>query len=388
MAFTRFNLSTPSRCFLVTAATAFALAGCTIVTKSSDSDADAGQKPGNTKSDAAATSSNDAGDAAKTTSVDAALGTDGGTPGQTIDVNLTPDAGSDSGSANADAAARGASSADAEVEGGVSQPAVVDPAPSATEPGEHTCDGCPDSEATEFEFTQEGSSRPFSGVVTGAEGNGEFYIEGTDGQAISGTVPTDENGNYTFTAPLFCGTQIVKLVWQNDAGVYVLVNSITRENCIEADIQLTLSWDDLGRDFELHLIKEGGQINDNATDCTWTSCLSTNLDWGVQGDPSDNPRKDVDNTGNFGPENIVLPNPEPSTYTVMVEHWGGGSPDADGHLIFNVAGKTTTASVTDLAPQHVWNVGTIEWPSGKVTLAGDIIDCTADWSGGCRAVLP
>lgn len=388
MAFTRFKPSTTPRYFLVTAATAFALAGCTIVTKSSsdsDSDSDAGNKPGSTKSDAAATSSNDAG--AQTTSGDAALGRDGG-PGQTIDVNLRPDAASDAGAQSADAATD-ASNADSDADGAVSTPAIVDPAPEVTEPGEQTCEGCPDSDATEFEFTLEGSTHPFLGTVTGADGNGEYYIEGPDGQAISGTIPTDENGNYAFTVPLFCGTQIAKLVWRNDNGVYVLVNSITREDCVDADIQLTLSWDDLGRDFELHLIKEGGRINDNATDCTWTSCISgTGLDWGEPDDPSDNPRKDVDNTGNYGPENIVYANPEPGTYTVMVEHWGGGSPEADGVLIFNVAGKTTAATITDLAPQHVWNVGTIEWPSGKVTLSGDVFDCTDNWVSGCTAELP
>src|SRR5690606_32690768 len=97
--------------------------------------------------------------------------------------------------------------------------------------------------------------REFSGVVTGAEGNGQFYIESPNGEAISGPIPTDESGNFSFTAPLFCGVQTVKCVWSNDAGSYVLVSQVTREDCIDADIRLTLSWDDLGRDYELHLIK-------------------------------------------------------------------------------------------------------------------------------------
>ncbi len=101
-----------------------------------------------------------------------------------------------------------------------------------------------------------------------------------------------------------------------------------------------------------------------------------------------NPRKDVDNTGAYGPENIYYSAPEDGTYTVLVEHWGAGTPDSDGQVVFNVAGVTTLATVENLPSHSVWTVGTIAWPSGEVTTAHSKYDCAADWSGGCRAELP
>lgn len=267
-------------------------------------------------------------------------------------------------------------------------PVITDPAPQFQQPGEYGCDGCPDSDISEFELSTRDSTNLFSGVVNGAAGNGEFYIVGDDNSSISGPLPTNGNGAFSFNAPLFCGRQIIKCVWSNETGSYVLITEVTREDCTNADIQITLNWDDLGDDFELHLVKPGGSLNDSVTDCTWTTCIGQGPDWGVQGDSSDDPRKDVDNTGSYGPENIFLASPENGLYTVFVEHWGGGDPSADGEVIINVAGETTVATVQDLASRHVWNVGTIAWPSAEVTLNGAIVDCTDSWSGGCRLDLP
>lgn len=240
-----------------------------------------------------------------------------------------------------------------------------------------------------FEYTDlTASTMTFEGTVTGASGPGVYYVA-SGSQAISGTVPTDSSsGAFSVELPLFCGEQTVKLVWNNGDCAVAAVSRVVRIDCSADDIRLTVTWDDLGDDFELHLIKPGGRINDNATDCTWTSCINSSPDWGVAGDATDNPRKDVDNTGYYGPENIYYSNPEPGTYTVMVEHWGGGSADTDGEVIFNVAGRTYSVTITDLSPRFVWTAGTIEWPSGEVTTSQDVYDCTANWSSGCKAEIP
>lgn len=266
---------------------------------------------------------------------------------------------------------------------------VVDPAPNNSTPGEFGCEGCPDSDASGFEVVEQASSRTFGGTVTGADGNGEFYVQGESGEAIGGTIATDsETGAYSFTVPLFCGEQLVKCVWSNAAGSYVLVTRVIFENCVTADIRITLTWDGLGQDWELHLIKPGGRINDDATDCTWTSCISESPDWGVQGDASDDPSKDVDNVSFYGPENIFLANPESGTYTVLVEHWGSGDPNSDGQVVFNVGGQTVSVSIQDLAPREVWTAGTIEWPSGTVVTGTEVFDCADNWSSGCQADIP
>jgi len=269
-----------------------------------------------------------------------------------------------------------------------SPPVIEDPAPLLNDPGEYGCDGCPDSEITEFTLRTSDSKITFSDVVLNAIGEGVYYVKGADGSAIIGSVATALSGAFSVELPMFCGTQLVKFVWSNESGSYVLVFEVEREDCTNADIQVTLTWDDLGLDYELHLIKEGGRINDDLTDCTWTSCLGSGPDWGVIGDDSDNPLKDIDNQGNFGPENIYLSSPENITYTVMVEHWGSGDPESDGSVTFNVAGETVVANVVNFPSRHVWHVGTIEWPSGEVVLDGTITDCSANWDRGCQLELP
>ncbi|MGM0556792.1 MAG: hypothetical protein ACQEVA_10480 [Myxococcota bacterium] len=267
----------------------------------------------------------------------------------------------------------------------------LDPVPDKNTPGEYTCEGCPDTAIEEFELNAGATTaRQFASPIENATDNGTFYIYSPEsGGQLIGTIPTDtDTGEFSFTAPLFCGEQLVKCIWSNDEGEYVLVTRVTTEDCVEPDIRATLTWGADGDDFELHLIKEGGQINDDATDCTWTSCIGSSPDWGVQGESADDPVKDVDNTGAYGPENIFLAGPEDMTYTVMVEHWGSGAPDADGQVILNVDGQTEVIEITDLAPKSVRNIGTIEWPSGQITPSTDVYDCTDEWSSGCTADLP
>lgn len=273
---------------------------------------------------------------------------------------------------------------------------LADPAPGLDLPGKFTipavCPGCPTSADTQFEIQAGGvTARNFTGQVSNAVGNGVFFVSagaGAMAQELSGPIATQPAGNFSFTAPLFCGVQIVKCVWSNAAGSYVLNIRVTTTNCVNADIRVTISWDELGEDWELHLIKPGGRINDDATDCTWTSCIDTGPDWGVKGDASDDPLKDVDDLDSYGPENIFLAKPENGRYTVMVEHWGRGSPMSDGQAIVNVRGQAVVFSIMDLAPQWVWTVATIDWPSGVVTPVGTVFDCSAMWSGGCNAPIP
>lgn len=268
---------------------------------------------------------------------------------------------------------------------------TYDPTGGIDTPGEHGGTDCPDSDITEFTLALDGVTRHlFEGVIVGADGDGAFYVEGTGNQELFGTIPTDGDGVYAVDVPLFCGDQLVKMMWTNDTCPYVIVFSVAVTTCVDPDIRVTLTWDAIGDDWELHLIKPGGRINDHATDCTWDSCISDSPDWGEVGDPSDDPHKDVDNTGAYGPENIWLAGPETGTYTVMVEHWGsGGDPLSDGSVIFNVAGQPITVVDTqDLPPSWVWTAGTIEFPGGSVTPSTERYNCTGNWSGGCNDAIP
>ncbi len=273
-----------------------------------------------------------------------------------------------------------------------SDDAPVDPLPDVDAPGLATCEGCP----TTDDFTDfrpdfgTSSSHKFQGTISLAKGNGRFYVEGTDGQAFGGPIETDpQTGKYSVTVPLVCGEHLLKLVWENDKGAAGAVLRPRTTGCAASDIRVTLSWDDKGDDFELHLIREGGTINDGTNDCTWTSCIGVPLDWGRAGDRSDDPVKDVDDVDTLGPENIVYPQPAAGRYTVMVEHWGSGQPGANGTVVLNVTGqRPVEIPITGLDPQHVFIAATIDWPAGTITVVATRHDCTANWSSGCLDKIP
>ena len=167
------------------------------------------------------------------------------------------------------------------------------------------------------------------------------------------------------------------------------LHHVSPETGISADLLITTAWDDEGLDWELHLVKPGGRINDDATDCTWTSCIDASPDWGALSDPSDDPHKDVDNTDADGPEHIRLSGLEDGAYTVMVEHWSpAGSAHSDGDTSVDILGHVVDVGIHDFAPEHVWTVARVHWPEAHVEVVDDVVDCSADWDNGCHAALP
>jgi hypothetical protein len=256
--------------------------------------------------------------------------------------------------------------------------------------GELTCAGCPQSNPPPASFVLTPgmvTSYDFTGTVTSTQA-GTWFAVGANGGELFGTIPVDASGFYSITVPLFCGAQHVILVFCNAAGAYAITYDVTTTGCTEPDIRATIVWDDIGDDWELHLIRPNGTINDNASDCTWTSCIPTGPDWGVIGDATDNPMKDVDDVDTYGPENIILSSPENGVFTVMVEHWGPGSPDSDGYIILNVGGQTHVLDLIDFPPQFVRTAATIEYPGAIVRTSTALHDCTLNWSGGCRDPIP
>lgn len=268
---------------------------------------------------------------------------------------------------------------------------AIDPAPCLNDVGAYTfCAGAvTNSLAPAVLMEGAVTSYTFSGTVTGSVGNGTFYARGASQEEITGTIPTGLGGSYAVTVPLFCGSSLVKLVWENAGCRSVFVYRVETGACMAADIRATLVWDEAGRDWELHLIRPGGRLNDTAgrSDCTWNTCRTEPYpEWGAPG-AEGNPRKDVDDVDTWGPENIFLSAPEDGTYHVMVEHWGSGEPTSDGTLILNVRGKLFVLEKLDLASRQVWLAATIEWPSGTVTPSQAEHTCLS-WAAGCQDVLP
>jgi hypothetical protein len=87
------------------------------------------------------------------------------------------------------------------------------------------------------------------------------------------------------------------------------------------DVYIQLVWDtpedpdqtdNFGTDLDLHYLHPNGQWDEAPWDIFWRN---PNEDWGVQGDGSDDPSLDIDDTG-AGPENIRHSGLENVTYRV------------------------------------------------------------------------
>jgi hypothetical protein len=267
-----------------------------------------------------------------------------------------------------------------------------------TDPGD--CPTCPGA-FTGLEELEVGTLTPgmtsvtISGAALGATGC-EWYVLGGECGVTRGRIATDPDGTGMFevTVPVFCGDNVVQLVCDGAGGRRVYVRRLAGEAC-NRDLRLTLSWDAVGDDLELHLIREGGTINSDTDDCTWFTCISSSPDWGVAGDPTDDPRKDIDDLDDFGPENIYLENAADGTYHVMVEHWGTLGSPSDAAVDVAI-GETTVARVEETALQThwIWYVGTVTFPAGTFTPIDTLTDCSAatDWNAGgslgCGLAIP
>lgn len=293
------------------------------------------------------------------------------------DASNNPDAGGVSSDAGPDAGDAGATGADGGGGG----------APDASVPADAGLD-CADAGVIASSLAVTETSHLFEGT-TAATGPGHFVVEAESGGQLTGTLPTTAAGAYSVVVPLFCGLQTVRLSWPGPVCVPAVKVTVDRQQCTPPDLQVSLTWDSQGHDFELHLIKPGGRINDDASDCTWTSCISSSPDWGVAGDVSDDPHKDIDDTGDYGPENVYLRKPESGVYSVLVEHWGNGLPSADGEVTITLTGGAPVViPIVDLPSQFVRDVARIDWAARTVTPRTTTHDCTASWSSGCKLPLP
>ncbi len=231
-----------------------------------------------------------------------------------------------------------------------------------------------------------------SGTSAGAT-QCEWYVVGGACGVTHGSLLTDPDGAGIFeaTLPVFCGSNIVRIVCSSGANHRVYVRRLQGADCATAgrDLRVTLSWDNLGTDMELHLIRAGGHINQAPDDCTWYTCVSTQPMWGV--DAMHNPRKDVDNTGYYGPENIFLDSAPDGTYNILVEYWGGGTPSTN-NVDVTIRERTVATLTRTALPVHwVWNVGSVTFPAGTFTPVDTLTDCAPSWRAttmGCDLPLP
>jgi hypothetical protein len=164
---------------------------------------------------------------------------------------------------------------------------------------------------------------------------------------------------YTFNQqlPLFKGRNTVIFNATNEEGgsdQELLVLSCDRA----ADLHIQLTWSQIGRDVDLHLLRTSGGF-DTDDDCYFSN---KNPDWGDAGNPDDNPKLDVDCILNCTVENIYFTAPKPGTYTVIAYYYSDkGRGQALPQVTINARGQSYKFGPRALAKSgDSWTVATID----------------------------
>jgi hypothetical protein len=137
---------------------------------------------------------------------------------------------------------------------------------------------------------------------------------------------------------------------------------------IPADaLHIELTWDAPSSDLDLHLRQNGVALFDSPDDACWCNNVPS---WGSAG-TDDDPRLDLDDLAGFGPENMNILLPADGVYRVAVHYYDD---DYDGPVTATVRVYVYGALVSELQALldefDVWEVGTVDWPSGAFTADG------------------
>lgn len=145
------------------------------------------------------------------------------------------------------------------------------------------------------------------------------------------------------------------------------------------DLYVELVWNHDTTDLDLHFLAPGGTFQ-GVKDCWYGN---PKPDFGIQGDPADDPSLDRDDLEGFGPEIVGYAKPPQATakYTIVVHFIktnGAHLPDpakaqTEGTVRIYEFGviKAEFKQVLDKAGLK-WTVGTVEWPSGAIQKDGTV----------------
>ena len=123
-------------------------------------------------------------------------------------------------------------------------------------------------------------------------------------------------------------------------------------------LSLSLRWDTNLTDVDLHLVRPRGQTF-TPDDCFFDNPAP---DWGVRGDPSDDPFLDKDDTNGRGPETINLSTSAAATYDVYVHYFADNRIGPSRATVeVHVAGQSVGSYNHLLRCNDMWRVGSFAW---------------------------
>lgn len=189
--------------------------------------------------------------------------------------------------------------------------------------------------------------------------------------AGSAAVLVDADTEVASFVPDQPGQYAVELVVTDAAGlssapVRVHINGATSEK-----LEVSLVWDHPTADLDLHMMPEG-EVLDGPLDCHG---YQRTPDWGLPGFPDDDPLHMGDRLSGFGPERVVYEEPADGRYALAVKYV---SPQGSAQtsmratlrvLMYGVIIVNETRTIS--TPGEVWNVGAVEWPSGRFLKFGE-----------------
>jgi hypothetical protein len=133
------------------------------------------------------------------------------------------------------------------------------------------------------------------------------------------------------------------------------------------DLHIQLVWDVAAADYDLHVLREGGEPFEHSGDCYFSNRLPQ---WDE--DPARNPRLDVDDDDGYGPENLNIEHPAPgSRWVVLVHYWNARSAPGGGasNAILRVFayGNQVIELVQPFADEQLlWQALEIQWPENDL----------------------
>jgi hypothetical protein len=133
------------------------------------------------------------------------------------------------------------------------------------------------------------------------------------------------------------------------------------------DLAIQLVWDANSADYDLHLLREGGDAFTHEGDCYFSNRLP---EWDP--DMSRNPRLDVDDDDGYGPENLNIEHPAPgSRWVVLVHYWNARAAPSGGasNAILRVFayGNQIIELVQPFADEQLlWRALEIQWPENDL----------------------